>query len=122
MELSEMISKFLNRKVLTLILVLSLIFLISGGVYVVVERPPAAIPVSGGAASFIWMGLSAQTTTEFFAAFLLIALGTIGAYLLIAEERRESGGPSTMRFALAFALVILSFVILEYLVRIKLGL
>ena len=119
MDIEAFFTKIFDKRFITALLVLLMIFLISGGVYVVVEHPPAAVPISERESSFIWIGLTVQTTTEFFAAFFLISIGLVGVYILI--EERKADKISSMRLIVALTFIIISFILLEYLIKLKLG-
>lgn len=64
------------------------IFVISGGIYDILERPPAFLPSSDGTTLlFYYPGINAQTSTEGIQSFFLFAIGTIGGTLVLRSTR-----------------------------------
>jgi len=105
----------LSRRVITILAVLFMIFLTSGGVFLLVIQPGAAISTSTGT-GFMARSSTSQTSTEFFVAFFLTAAGMAGFLLLEGALRRSfdlSG--SKMRYLMALGLIIISIGLLEFL-------
>jgi len=79
------------------ILLIVIVFIISGGVYDILERPIALLPSpSSPVPLFFYPGISAQTLNESIQAFFLFTIGIIGGFLVLRSTRytykpRESG-------------------------------
>jgi len=70
-----------------LLLIVS-IFIISGGVYDILEKPIALIPSpSNPVPLFFYPGISAQTLNESIQTFFLFIIGTIGGILVLRSTR-----------------------------------
>jgi uncharacterized membrane protein YidH (DUF202 family) len=109
----------LSRRVITVLAVLFMIFLTSGGVFLLVIQPGSMVSTSTGT-SFMARSSTSQTSTEFFVAFFLTLAGMVGFVLLEGAMRRSfdlSG--SKVRYLMAMVLIVLSVVILEGLFYVK---
>jgi len=104
----------LSRRVITVLAVLFMIFLTSGGVYLLVIQPGAAVS-SGAGTSFMARSSTSQTSTEFFVAFFLTVAGMVGFLLLEGAMRRSFDlSASKMRYLMAMILIVLSIGLLEF--------
>ena len=104
----------LSRRVITVLAVLFMIFLTSGGVYLLVIQPGAAVS-SGAGTSFMARSSTSQTSTEFFVAFFLTMAGMVGFLLLEGAMRRSFDlSASKMRYLMAMILIVLSIGLLEF--------
>lgn len=102
----------LLNKFLPIIGVIAIAFLMSGGIYLMIMGPSAGT---------IAKSSTAETIAEFFSSFFLIILGGIGFVLFESAMRKTfdiSG--AKMRFLLAASLSIISLILLEVLMWIKL--
>jgi uncharacterized membrane protein YidH (DUF202 family) len=98
------------------------IFLTSGGLYVVIMQPSAAIQVSSSLEFLIRASVSSMsmTTTEFIAAFFLTLAGAAGFILLDRALRRSFDiNSSKMQYLIAISLVVLSVLVFEVLFNAK---
>ncbi|MBM5805717.1 MAG: hypothetical protein FJZ49_06635 [Candidatus Verstraetearchaeota archaeon] len=105
----------LSRRAITILAVFFMIFLTSGGVFLLVVQPGAMAPSSTGT-SFMAMSSTSQTTTEFFVAFFLTVAGMAGFVLLEGALRRSFDlSASKMKFLMGLILIVLSIGLLEFL-------
>jgi len=98
------------------------IFLTSGGLYVVIMQPSAAIEISSSIEFLIRASVSSMsmTSTEFIAAFFLTLAGVAGFILLDRALRRSFDiNSSKMQYLIAISLVVLSVLIFEVLFNAK---
>jgi uncharacterized membrane protein YidH (DUF202 family) len=98
------------------------IFLTSGGLYVVIMQPSAAIEISSSIEFLIRASVSSMsmTTTEFIAAFFLTLAGAAGFILLDRALRRSFDiNSSKMQYLIAISLVVLSVLVFEVLINAK---
>jgi uncharacterized membrane protein YidH (DUF202 family) len=98
------------------------IFLTSGGLYVVIMQPSAAIEISSSIEFLIRASVSSMsmTTTEFIAAFFLTLAGAAGFILLDRALRRSFDiNGSKMQYLIAISLVVLSVLVFEVLINAK---
>jgi hypothetical protein len=122
-ELSKDIFKeLLSRRVLSVLALMAIIFLTSGGVYVVVEGPGSMVSTSSGGTSFISRSSSSQTSVELIVTFFLTLGGSVG-FILLEGALKKTFDPSGARvkYVLAITLIILTLVLLEYLAYAKVG-
>ena len=104
----------LSRRVITVLALIFMIFLTSGGVYLLVLQPGAAVSSSTGT-SFMAKSSTAQTSTELFVVFFLTVAGMAGFVLLEGALRRSFDlSASKQRYLMALILILLSIGVLEY--------
>lgn len=110
-----------SRRVITILAVFFMIFLTSGGVYLIVMQPGAILSSSSGATSFMARSATSQTSTESFVAIFLTVAGMIG-FLLLEGALKKSFDlhASRMKYLMALALIILSIGLMEFLFYAKL--
>lgn len=109
-----MFENFLNRKVLAILGTLFMIFLTSGGVYLIIMQPGGAVQTATGT-SFMARSSTSQTSTEFFVSFFLTLTGVAG-FILLEEALKKTFDLSgaKMKYLVAIALVLLSLGLMEY--------
>jgi len=116
----EILDQLLSRRALSILALIGIIVLTSGGVYVVIEGPGAMVSTSSGGSSFIAKSSSAQTSIELFVVMFLTLAGTVGFILLDGAMRKTydlSG--ARVKYSIAIILIILSVLLLEYLAYMK---
>jgi hypothetical protein len=105
----------LSRRVLTVLAVLFMIFLTSGGIFLLVLQPGSMVSTSTGS-SFMARSSTSQTSTEFFVALFLTVAGMAGFVLLEGALKRSFDlSASKQRYLMALILIVLSIGLLEYL-------
>ncbi|HDI46331.1 MAG TPA: hypothetical protein ENF82_00820 [Candidatus Methanomethylia archaeon] len=114
----ERIGQITEPKVLAAIAFAVCTFLLSGGIYVLAESPPA---LQGR--SLIFRGTMHQGVSEFIAVFLVMIMGGVGLYLLYSTFREMIGGRRTLgiKMITAVMLIVIAYVLLEFMLRIKIG-
>jgi hypothetical protein len=116
----DILDQLLSRKVLSVLAFVAIVFLTSGGVYVVIESPGAMVSTSSGGSSFIANSASVQTTIE----LMVIMALTIGAgvgFMLLEGAMKKTFDLSGARvkYTIAVILIFLCILLLEYLVYAK---
>lgn len=116
----DIVKELLSRRVLSIVGMLAIIFLLSGGVYVIVVNPGAMVSTSSGGSSFIANSSSAQTSVELIVVFFLTLGGSVG-FILLESALKKTFDPSGARvkYILAIILVVLTLLLLEYLAYAK---
>lgn len=111
----EILNQLLSRRVLSALALIAIIFLTSGGVYVVVEGPGAMVSTSSGGSSFIAKSSSQQTSIELFVSLFLTLGAAVGFILLEASMRKtyDMSG-SKVKYTLAVILIVICVLLLEY--------
>ncbi len=107
----EKINKIFNKNILAIIAVISMIFLLSGGIYTILSKPSAM---------GIYKSLTIQSFLEFFASVILLTMGAIGLIFLEKSMRKTfdiSG--AKIRFLIGIALLITSMILMEVLLWLK---
>ncbi|MEM2128468.1 MAG: hypothetical protein QXM93_04015 [Candidatus Methanomethyliaceae archaeon] len=114
-----MFESLFNRKVLAVLGTLFMIFLTSGGVYLIIMQPGGAVQTSTGT-SFMARSSTSQTSTEFFASFFLTLIGVAG-FIFLEEALRKTFDLSgaRMKYLIAVVLVLISLGLMEYLLWAK---
>lgn len=114
-----MFESLFNRKVLAILGTLFMIFLTSGGIYLLIMQPGGAVQTSTGT-SFMAKSSTSQTSTEFFAAFFLTLIGVAG-FIFLEEALRKTFdvGGARMKYLVAIVLVMISLGLMEYLLWAK---
>ncbi len=114
----ERIDQVVEPKSLAAIAFAVCAFLLSGGIYVLAESPPA---LQGR--SLIFRGTMHQGVTEFIAVFLVMIMGGVGLYLLYSTFREMIGGRRALgiKMITAITLVVIAYVLLEFMLRVKIG-
>jgi hypothetical protein len=115
----EAIKNILSKRVLTILAVIFMIFLTSGGVYLIVIQPGGSVATSTGS-SFLARSSQSQTSIEFLVTFFLTAAGVVGFLLLEGALKRSFDlHGSRMRYLMALVLIALSVGLMEYLFYVK---
>ena len=116
----DIFKELLSRRVLSVLALVAIIFLTSGGVYVVVENPGSMASTSSGGSSFIARSSSAQTSVEFIVAFFLTLGGSVG-FILLEGAMKKTFDPSgaKVKYVLAIMLIVVTLLLLEYLAYAK---
>lgn len=120
-ELSKDIFKeLLSRRVLSWIALAVIIFLTSGGVYVIVQNPGSMVSTSSGGSSFIAISSSAQTSVELVVVFFLTLGGSVG-FILLEGAMKKTFDPSgaKVKYIFAIMLIVVTLLLLEYLAYAK---
>ncbi len=114
-----MFEKLLNRRVLAVFGILFIIFLTSGGVYLIIMQPGGAVQTSTGT-SFMVRSSQSQTSTEFFVSFFLTLAGAAG-FILLEQAMKKTFDVSgaKMKYLVAVVLILVSLGLMEYLLWIK---
>ncbi len=97
-------------------------FLTSGGLYVIIMRPSAAIEISSSIEFLIRASVSSMsmTSTEFIVALILTLAGMAGFVLLDkALQRSFDLSGAKMQYLVAISLVVLSILIFEFVINAK---
>lgn len=95
------------------------IFSLGGGIYDILEKPMALLPAPEFPV-FFYSGLQEQTLNESLQAMFLITIGTLGCFV-VYRSTRYAYRPRTAAILLliGLALLILSFVGLEWVLALK---
>lgn len=110
-----------SRRVITILAVIFIIFLTSGGVYLMVIQPGALASSSSGGTNFMSRSSTSQTSTEGIVAMFLTIAGMAGFVLLEGALRKSFDlHASKMKYLMALVLITLSLVLMEYLYYVKL--
>ncbi|MDD1764409.1 MAG: hypothetical protein LUQ46_00145 [Candidatus Methanomethyliaceae archaeon] len=111
-----------SRRVITVLAVIFIIFLTSGGVYLIVMQPGAIASSSSGGTSFMSRGTTtSQTSTESLVAFFVTVAGVAGFVLLEGALRKSFDlHASRMKYLMALVLIVLSIGLMEFLFYAKL--
>ncbi len=110
-----------SRRVITILAVFFMIFLTSGGVYLIVMQPGAILSSSSGGTSFMARSTTSQTSTESLVAIFLTIAGMVGFVLLEGALKKSFDlHASRMKYLMALVLIILSIGLMESLFYIKL--
>ncbi|MCQ5340502.1 MAG: hypothetical protein NO483_02165 [Candidatus Methanomethylicia archaeon] len=111
-RLLENINKIFNKDILAIIAVISMIFLLSGGIYTILNKPSAI---------GIYKSLTIQSFLELFASILLLTIGVIGLIFLEKSMRKTFDISSAkIRFLVGIALLTTSIILMEVLLWLKL--
>lgn len=118
----DTLMKLLNRKVISVLGLVLIIFLTSGGVYVIIESPGAMVSTSSGGSSFIARSTSSQTSVELFVAFFLTLGGAVG-FILLEGAMKETFDPAgaKVKYVLAIMLIVVTILLLEYVTYAKIS-
>ncbi|MGQ9759490.1 MAG: hypothetical protein ACUVQ5_02830 [Candidatus Methanomethylicaceae archaeon] len=110
-----MLESLLNRRVLMILGTLFLIFLTSGGVYLIIMQPGGAVQTSAGT-GFMAKSSTSQTSTEFFASFFLTLVGVVG-FILLEDALKKTFDLSgaKMKYLVAIVLILIALGLMEYL-------
>jgi len=116
----DIFKELLSRRVLSIVALVAVIFLTSGGVYVVVEQPGSMASTSSGGTSFIARSPSSQTSVELVVAFFLTLGGSVG-FILLESSVKKTFDPSgaKVKYILAIMLIVVTLLLLEYLAYAK---
>ncbi len=117
-----MYKNIFSKRVISYLAAIFAAFLTSGGLYVVIMRPSAAIQIGNSIEFLIRASISSMsmTSTEFIAAFFLTLAGMAGFILLEkALQRSFDINSSKMQYLVAISLVVISILIFEVLVNAK---
>lgn len=114
-----MLESILNRRIVTILGTLFLIFLTSGGIYLIIMQPGWAIQTSTGT-GFMAKSSTSQTSTEFFAAFFLTLAGVVG-FILLEDALKKTFDISgaKIKYLVAIVLVLIALGLMEYLLWAK---
>lgn len=116
----DVLNQLLSRRVLSVLALVGLVFLTSGGVYVVIEGPGAMVTTSGGGSSFIAKSSSVQTTVELLVIMALTIGGAVGFILLEgAMQKTFDLNGAKVKYTIALILILLCVLLLEFLVYVK---
>jgi len=118
----DILDQLLSRRVLSALALITIIFLLSGGVYVIVENPGAMVSTSSGGSSFIANSSSVQTSVELIVIIFLTLGGAVGFILLEGAMKKTfdlSG--ARVKYTIAILLILICVVLLEYLAYAKVG-
>lgn len=120
MSPKEVLTEILSRRVLSVLALVAIIFLTSGGVYVVVEQPGPMAGTSSGGSAFLYPAATAQTSVELIVVFLLTLGGAVG-FILLEGALKKTFDPSgaKVKYLLAVGLIVVSVFLIEYLAYIK---
>jgi hypothetical protein len=111
-RLLENINKIFNKDILAIIAVISMIFLLSGGIYTILNKPSAM---------GIYKSLTIQSFLELFASIILLTIGVIGLIFLEKSMRKTFDISSAkIRFLVGIALLTTSIILMEVLLWLKL--
>lgn len=116
----DILDQLLSRRVLSALALVAIIFMMSGGVYVVIESPGAMVSTSSGSSSFIASSSSAQTSVELIVVMFLTLGAAVGFILLEgAMKKTYDLSGARVKYTLAIMLVLICVVLLEYLAYAK---
>ena len=112
------LTKIAEPKTLALVAFIVCTFLLSGGIYVLAERPPA---LQGG--TLIFRGTSMhQGVTEFIAVLFTMIAGETGLLILYSTfKERTIGRALGLKLLMGISLALLAYVLLEFMLKIKIG-
>lgn len=116
----DILDQLLSRRVLSALALVAIIFLTSGGVYVVIESPGSMVSTSSGGSSFLASSSSVQTSVELIVVMFL-TLGAAVGFILLEGAMKKTFDLSGARVKYTFAiiLILLCVVLLEYLAYAK---
>jgi uncharacterized membrane protein YidH (DUF202 family) len=116
----DILDQLLSRRVLSVLALVAMIFLTSGGVYVVIESPGAMVSTSSGGSSFIANSSSTQTTVEFIV-IMALTLGAAVGFMLLEGAMKKTFDLSgaKVKYTIAIILVLLCVLLLEFLIYAK---
>lgn len=121
-QFTDFIRQILTKRYLAIIGMAFIVFLLSGGLYVIVNRPPAEVETSSGGSSFLITGgsLAGQTSSELLVAFFLIIAGAIG-FILLERSFRKSFDLNDLKikYLVGFMLIVIAIGLMEYLTYVK---
>jgi uncharacterized membrane protein YidH (DUF202 family) len=105
------IDKIFSKSILAIIALISMIFLLSGGIYTILNKPSAM---------GIYKSLTAQSLLEFFTSAILLITGVIGL-IFLEKSMRKTFDISTakIRFIVGITLLITSLILMEVLLWLK---
>jgi hypothetical protein len=119
-EKHKLVSFEMLRKTSPFILVIFILFIVSGGIYEVINHPPSLVGDQSGGATSIYLGASEQTSSEFVLSFLLYGMTFVGIILIYRGSRIYYDKQSAnTQVALGIILSASGFLILLLLYRIK---
>lgn len=110
-----------SRRVITILAVILIAFLTSGGIYLMVLQPGAIVSTSSGGTGFLSRSSTSETSTEGIVAFFLTIAGMVGFVLLEGSLRKTFDiHSSKMKYLTALILITLSLILMESLYYVKL--
>jgi hypothetical protein len=111
----------LSKRVLSIIAVIFIVFLTSGGIFVLIEQPASITTTSSGGTSFIITGnASSQTSSELLITFFLTIAGVAGFILIDGAFKKTFDiEGQKLKFLVGFVLILISIGLMEYLAMVK---
>jgi hypothetical protein len=116
----DILDQLLSRSVLSALALVTIIFLTSGGVYVVIESPGTMVSTSSGSNSFIANSSSAQTSIEL-VVVMFLTLGAAVGFILLEGAMKKTFDLSgaKIKYAIAIMLILICVVLLEFMAYAK---
>lgn len=111
----------LSKRVLSILAVVFIAFLTSGGIYTMIELPGSVYTTSSGTTSFMTTGtVSSMTSSELLIAFFLTVAGAAG-FILIESAFKKTFDieGQKIKFLMGFILIVIAIGLMEYLVYVK---
>lgn len=117
---TDIFKELLSRRALSIVAMLAIIILTSGGVYVIVENPGPMVSTSSGGSSFLARSSSQQTSVELMVVFFL-TLGASAGFILLEGALKKSFDPSgaKVKYVIAMILIVVCLLLLEILAYLK---